>query len=193
MSLSLAELTALVQDQIQKSFEYGEQIATIGRDSDHSDLRMKLCEAEVDLPVEFTLDEVGVSPDQIKALIADGNAIDISSELLGLPKVDKKFEFALKDRMTIDTLSKIHAEQADISDQKPAAKRSKTNIDVGLTLPEMITEIHVERAKKLPWEAIKNRKFAQLKVANLTPETTVVESPNKFSGRISLKFKADIK
>lgn len=193
MSLSLAKLVALVQDQVQKSFEYSEHMSVVGRDSDQSDLRMNLSEAEVELPIEFGLDEVGVSSDHLKKLITEGNSIDIANKLLSLPSLNKEFEFALKDRMTIDKVSKVHFEQENLVEDKISKRKARTNVAKDFTLLEMLADIHAERLENLQWDELERRKFVLLTVANLKPKGTAVEKQDNFSGRISLKFKVVIK
>lgn len=194
MPLNLAELVVLIQDQIQKSFEYGEHMSTIGRNSDQSDLRISVSEAEIELPIKFTVDEVGISSGQLKKLITDGNSIDIANKLLSLPSLSKELEFLLKDRMTIDRITReVNNAQPEREREEDTETRRRTSEDEDLTLPEVLTEIHAERIKNFRWEELRRRKFASLQVANLTPNGVAAEEQENFSGRISLKFKAVVK
>ncbi len=189
MSLSLAELVALVQDQIQKSFEYAEHMSVVGRDSDQSALRMNLSEAEVDLPIEYDLEEADVSSEQMKELLTEGSSIEVANRLLSLPGLNKEFEFALKDRMTIDKVGRNHFEEQGPVSKHTRRKKLKSDETTDLTLLEMLNNVHAERVQNLHWDELESRKYVTITAANLSPNEASVEKQGNFIGRISLKFK----
>ena len=94
--LSLAKLTATIQQNLQSSYEYAEDQASLNRLDEDDTVTMALSNAEVEIPVYFKLEKHRVDTDKVLAQSSDNSAQELSELRLQLPTAPSVLKRSLK-------------------------------------------------------------------------------------------------
>lgn len=189
-TLNLASFIALVQGEIQQSFEFSENMSKIGRESDHSDVRIGLAEAEVEMPFQYMVDEAEVDIEEIKAMVQNGSQIDIAKYLLDRPRLDANVVFALKDRMTLDSFElQEDGERLEEKANAPTRNGKVRAEKATLTRLEALNDVHEKRVSKIDWVSLKQKSNERVSVVSPSPEKAHGDFEQLLTGRIKMRFR----
>ena len=127
--LSIAQLLSLIQENIQRSYEYVEETSAIARSDGEYAVALAVDSLELELPVDISLVEVDQDPRDFVKQTEGMNAFQVASLLIDSPNFSPDYRARIKNIARLTLLEEIEAktdqdakEEEDESEPKDKRK-----------------------------------------------------------------------
>ena len=179
--INLAELIALLQDNIQRSYEYVEDIVEIGREGPDHAVTMAVDKLNIEIPVSCSLVESEVDISGIEKKAVSGSPFEISALRLQTPSMSAAMSKSLRAKAIakhVQSFEARHVRQADNPPKVKLSKRTNARVKPGAT---------VKKATKKKTIKAKDFRLSILNAENLVASKAIDV------GRLTISFKATLK
>ncbi|MGV6840213.1 MAG: hypothetical protein ACWA40_08480 [Planktomarina sp.] len=198
--LSIAQLSALMHDNLQRSYELIEDLTVLDRDEDGSQkVVIALSEAEVEVPVALKFSEKKVRASTIMSQAKNMSAYELAQLRVDMPTANPAMKANLREHFNL-----THAKEVvvnEIESEKKLENRTLRNSEDGKSpaddtkLSELkALEAEISQKKSQVSESMPNKSLTMLDLRVSVLDADSI-SPDKTAhiGRVTFRFKTTLK
>jgi len=182
--VSLAQLISIIQDNIQRSYEYVEDIAELSRQDTEQAVTMAVNTLDIELPVSCSVEDKEIDLNDIKNAASSGNAFDISALRLVAPTINPAFTSDLRKEALIK-----HAQANGPQGFSRQFLTTPTKKTIAARTPQKATKKKTAKKKKV----VKKKEKAKDFILTVLDAETIAASNSTNIGRLKISFKATLK
>lgn len=183
---SLSQLLAILQDNIQRSYEHSETLAALDREGNAEKITMALDRVEVEIPIVARFSETMQVSSEVFAKLEGLTAYELANARVDLPTATPSLRRAVQDQIALVSARDIMRVEADA--QSPTIVDQNKNKSMRDRLDDIDTDISSIRI-----EATKELSRASTIARNVLFDTSLDVGAGGITGKISVQFKAVLK